>query len=220
MRSRFAVRRRRRELGQRGTDRRRRRSRSRPAGRPGRRRCGDPRPGAPDPGPGRFQGARCGPARTAGRARSARSALAWSICAVEAEEIDRLNILAATLAGMSRALRGLQLRPALALIDGNRLPSRPALSGSRDRPWRCQRTGHQRRLDPGQDRARSPHGRTRPTLSRLRIRAPQGLSDRGSCPRARASSGPAPNIDAVLRRCAPVSVRTGSRGDHRAVSTA
>jgi ribonuclease HII len=50
-------------------------------------------------------------------------ALAWSICAVEAGEIDRLNILAATMAGMSRALRSLRLRPALALIDGNRLPT-------------------------------------------------------------------------------------------------
>jgi ribonuclease HII len=51
------------------------------------------------------------------------SALAWSICVVEAEEIDRLNILAATLAGMSRALTALTLRPVLALIDGNRLPT-------------------------------------------------------------------------------------------------
>jgi ribonuclease HII len=51
------------------------------------------------------------------------SALAWSICAVEAEEIDRLNILAATMAGMSRALVALSVRPALALIDGNRLPA-------------------------------------------------------------------------------------------------
>ncbi len=51
------------------------------------------------------------------------SALAWSICAVEAEEIDRLNILAATMAGMSRALVALSIRPAFALIDGNRLPA-------------------------------------------------------------------------------------------------
>ncbi|SFN48561.1 ribonuclease HII [Dokdonella immobilis] len=50
-------------------------------------------------------------------------ALAWAVCAVEADEIDRLNILAATLVGMSRALRRLQPGPALALIDGNRLPS-------------------------------------------------------------------------------------------------
>ena len=49
-------------------------------------------------------------------------ALAWSVCADEVDEIDRLNILAATLVGMSRALRSLRLGPSLALIDGNRLP--------------------------------------------------------------------------------------------------
>ena len=47
-------------------------------------------------------------------------ALAWSVCAVEVGEIDRLNILGATLAGMSRALRDLRPGPALALIDGLR----------------------------------------------------------------------------------------------------
>jgi ribonuclease HII len=41
------------------------------------------------------------------------------------DEIDRLNILAATMAGMVRAVAGLALTPGHALIDGNRLP--PAL---------------------------------------------------------------------------------------------
>lgn len=49
-------------------------------------------------------------------------ALAWAIISVEADEIDRINILQASLIGMSRALIALALRPALALIDGNRLP--------------------------------------------------------------------------------------------------
>lgn len=48
--------------------------------------------------------------------------LAFAICVVEADEIDRLNILAATMAGMSRAVAALSIRPILALIDGNRLP--------------------------------------------------------------------------------------------------
>ena len=48
--------------------------------------------------------------------------LAFAICVVEADEIDRLNILGATLAGMSRAVAALAIRPALALIDGNRVP--------------------------------------------------------------------------------------------------
>jgi len=49
-------------------------------------------------------------------------ALAWSVVAVDTDEIERLNILGATLAGMERALRALQRTPRLALIDGNRLP--------------------------------------------------------------------------------------------------
>ncbi|HEU4664367.1 MAG TPA: ribonuclease HII [Dokdonella sp.] len=49
-------------------------------------------------------------------------ALAWSVVAVDIDEIDRLNILGATLVGMERALRALQTAPVLALIDGNRLP--------------------------------------------------------------------------------------------------
>ena len=49
-------------------------------------------------------------------------ALAWRIEFVEREEIDRLNILQATLTGMSRALRALAPAADLARIDGNRLP--------------------------------------------------------------------------------------------------
>ena len=49
-------------------------------------------------------------------------AMAWSIIAVEVDEIDRVNILQASLLGMSRALRALVPAPSLALIDGNRLP--------------------------------------------------------------------------------------------------
>lgn len=51
------------------------------------------------------------------------SALAWYIVFIAAAEIDRVNILNATLDGMRTALCGLQQLPCLALIDGNRLPS-------------------------------------------------------------------------------------------------
>ncbi|MDN5924021.1 MAG: ribonuclease HII [Xanthomonadales bacterium] len=50
-------------------------------------------------------------------------ALAYCVIAVSAAEIDQINILQATLAGMSRALRGLTCRVDEALIDGNRLPA-------------------------------------------------------------------------------------------------
>ncbi|WP_297915069.1 ribonuclease HII [Thiomonas sp.] len=39
-----------------------------------------------------------------------------------AVEIDRLNILQATLLSMQRAVAGLHLRPSLVLVDGNRVP--------------------------------------------------------------------------------------------------
>jgi ribonuclease HII len=50
-------------------------------------------------------------------------ALAWSIVEVGVEEIDKLNILQATLLGMRRALEGLSPAPSLALVDGNRAPA-------------------------------------------------------------------------------------------------
>jgi ribonuclease HII len=50
-------------------------------------------------------------------------ALCCSIALATAEEIDRLNILAATLLAMQRAVAGLRLKPTIALVDGNRLPA-------------------------------------------------------------------------------------------------
>ena len=52
-------------------------------------------------------------------------ALAWSIAHCTEEEIDRLNILQATMLAMRRAVEGLQTVPTLALIDGNRCPVMP-----------------------------------------------------------------------------------------------
>lgn len=49
-------------------------------------------------------------------------ALAHAIVCVEADEIDRINILQATLTGMTRALEHLAPAATQALIDGNRLP--------------------------------------------------------------------------------------------------
>jgi ribonuclease HII len=49
-------------------------------------------------------------------------ALAWRIEFVECDEIDRLNILQATLTGMRRALERLSPSADMARIDGNRLP--------------------------------------------------------------------------------------------------
>jgi ribonuclease HII len=50
------------------------------------------------------------------------AALSWAAVCVSPEEIDRRNILQASLVGMSRALGRLRLKPELALIDGHLLP--------------------------------------------------------------------------------------------------
>ena len=50
-------------------------------------------------------------------------ALCCSIGQASVEEIDRLNILQATLLAMRRAVDGLRLKPHMVLVDGNRLPS-------------------------------------------------------------------------------------------------
>ena len=49
-------------------------------------------------------------------------ALAWHVTFVEPDEIDRLNILQATMEGMRRAIAALQPVPELVRIDGNRAP--------------------------------------------------------------------------------------------------
>lgn len=50
-------------------------------------------------------------------------ALCCAIAEASVEEIDRLNILQATLVAMRRAVAGLRLKPNRVLVDGNRLPT-------------------------------------------------------------------------------------------------
>ncbi|MDY0747108.1 ribonuclease HII [Paucibacter sp. R3-3] len=49
-------------------------------------------------------------------------ALCFCIAEATVEEIDRLNILHATMLAMRRAVEGLRLKPAKVLVDGNRIP--------------------------------------------------------------------------------------------------
>ncbi|PLW70386.1 ribonuclease HII [Pseudohalioglobus lutimaris] len=62
------------------------------------------------------------------------NAIAWSIARASVEEIDRLNILQASLLAMKRAVEALQPQPGYVLVDGNRLPqwrypSEPVVKG-------------------------------------------------------------------------------------------
>jgi ribonuclease HII len=52
-------------------------------------------------------------------------ALAWALGRAEAEEIDSINILQASLLAMQRAIEALAIKPEHVLVDGNRLPVLP-----------------------------------------------------------------------------------------------
>ncbi|WP_293762727.1 ribonuclease HII [uncultured Aquitalea sp.] len=54
--------------------------------------------------------------------RIKQDALAWCIAVASVEEIDKLNILHATMLAMSRAVEGLATQPDAVQIDGNRVP--------------------------------------------------------------------------------------------------
>ena len=59
-----------------------------------------------------------------------REALAWAVVMVDAAEIDKINILNASITGMQRALDALSLRPDHILVDGNKF--RPYLDPVRN----------------------------------------------------------------------------------------
>lgn len=52
-------------------------------------------------------------------------ALAWAVARCEAAEIDRMNILVASLEAMRRAVAELNPTPHAAVVDGNRAPDLP-----------------------------------------------------------------------------------------------
>lgn len=49
-------------------------------------------------------------------------AIAWAVARASVAEIDRLNILHASMLAMHRAVQALQPQPGYVLVDGNRLP--------------------------------------------------------------------------------------------------
>jgi len=61
------------------------------------------------------------------RAVIEQNALAWAVARAEPEEIDRINILHASILAMHRALDALATRPEFILVDGNRFRSYPGV---------------------------------------------------------------------------------------------
>ncbi len=56
-----------------------------------------------------------------------REAIAWAVAHVEPEEIDRLNILRASITAMHRAVDQLKIRPEWLLVDGNQFIPYPGI---------------------------------------------------------------------------------------------
>jgi ribonuclease HII len=56
-----------------------------------------------------------------------REALAWAVAHVSPAEIDRINILQASILAMHRAIDQLEVRPEALLIDGNRFTPYPGI---------------------------------------------------------------------------------------------
>ena len=99
------------------------------------------------------------------------SALAWSVARVEAEEIDRTDILSARIRAMQLAIEGLSLRPDFALID--RHYRSPLVRGERGQHLAL----HRRRLHSGQGEPGPLHAGDGGALSTIRVRAAQGVRD-------------------------------------------
>jgi len=59
-----------------------------------------------------------------------KNAIAWAVASVDNEEIDRINILRASIKAMHLALDKLVVRPEFILIDGNRFYNYPGISHS------------------------------------------------------------------------------------------
>ncbi|MBI1756774.1 MAG: ribonuclease HII [Fimbriimonas ginsengisoli] len=62
------------------------------------------------------------PAEREEQAARIKEGAAWAVVEVDVAEIDRFNILQATMLGMERAVRSLALTPEAIFVDGNRLP--------------------------------------------------------------------------------------------------
>ena len=151
------------------------------------------------------------PARREELARRIRAeCLAWRIAAASTREIERLNVRAATIVAMRRALDRLPVEADLVLVDGR--PSRTGRT-SLHCGRRPQVPLHRLRLDPGQGDARPAHAPARRAIPALRLGLEQGVSDSGAH-----GCDPATRPDAAPPRHVPGRSPDGDGAGPRAVA--
>ena len=121
-----------------------------------------------------------------------RSAVAIGVGAASVAEIDRINILRATLVAMCRAVAALRMTPAVALVDGN-VPPPLAVRGRDRRRRRRALAVDRRRLDHRQGDARPPHAAARRALSRLWLGRPMSATAPSEHRAALRALGPTPH---------------------------
>jgi len=128
-------------------------------------------------------------------------ARSWAGMHVSPEEIDRLNILQATLLGMKQAVEQLLLTPALTLVDGNQAPDllgevRTIIQGDRSEPAisaasilaKVSRDQFMRRMHDEYPGYQFDRNKGYPTRNHLRL-----LEEHGPCPIHRRSFAPVRN---------------------------
>ena len=98
-----------------------------------------------------------------------RDALAWAVGIVTPEEIDKINILNASILAMHRALDQLQVRPEAIIVDGNRFRAYtpPATASEPTRPLTPQSTFHtppSSKATPSTSPSLPPASSPRPTV--------------------------------------------------------
>ena len=113
-----------------------------------------------------------------------REALAWAVASVDNHEIDKINILNASILAMHRALDQLKVRPGHIIVDGNRFKK------YRDIPHLCIVKGDGIYVHSSGFRAckNSPgriYGKPSCSFSRLQLEKKQGVSDTGTPERNR-----------------------------------
>jgi ribonuclease HII len=126
------------------------------------------------------------------------SAIAWRVISVGAAEIDRINILQATLRAMQQAVERLEIRPEHVLIDGNRCPAidipatavvkgdtRVAAISAASILAKVERDAQMRRLHEVYPQYRFDQHKGYPTAAHIRA-----LAEYGPCPEHRASYRP------------------------------